>query len=174
MKLLENKPNSIAASATYPYGNMKDDTGAGDGSNADTEFMTDYVQFFEKLFDESGLSANGLPDNFDNDFQLYDALRVLFPLRQKTIDIGAWNMDATPAIAVNHGLGDKNLIRTVSCIIIDDANLVRSLLTVEGTVGLMDNTVINLNRNSSGFYDSTAYDDAVINRGYLTIGYIEA
>ena len=75
MKKLINKPNVDGVSATYPYGNMRD-RGAGiQGSEMNTEFHTDYVQFFEKMFAESGLTANGLPDNFTNGFQLFEAYK---------------------------------------------------------------------------------------------------
>ncbi len=77
MKLLQNKTNVVAPDATYPFGNMKDNTGSNDGTPADTEFMTDYVQLHEKMMDESGIVANGLPDNDVNGFQLYDAFRKL-------------------------------------------------------------------------------------------------
>jgi len=76
MKKLINKPNVDGVSATYPYGNMRD-RGAGiQGSEMNTEFHTDYVQFFEKMFAESGLTANGLPDNVTNGFQLFEAARI--------------------------------------------------------------------------------------------------
>jgi len=77
MKLLQNKTNVVAPNATYPFGNMKDNTGSNDGTPADTEFMTDYVQLFEKMMDESGIVANGDPDNETNGFQLYEAFRKL-------------------------------------------------------------------------------------------------
>lgn len=77
MKLLQNKPNVDAPDATYAQGSMRDDSGSGDGTNGDTEFMTDYVQTWEKIFAESGLTANGLPDNDSNGYQLYQAFRLL-------------------------------------------------------------------------------------------------
>ena len=55
MKLLQNKTNVVAPDAVYPFGDLKDDTGSNDGTPADRELVTDIHQFFEKLFDESGL-----------------------------------------------------------------------------------------------------------------------
>ncbi len=76
MKLLQNKDNVTAPNATYPYGTMRDRALGTPGSKVNTEFMTDYVQFFEKMFAESGLTANGLPDNFTNGFQLWEAAQI--------------------------------------------------------------------------------------------------
>ena len=79
MKLTVNKTNVLPASADYPFGGQKDDDGTFNGTPLDAEFSGDYVQFFEKLFDESGIVSNGLPDNATNGFQLFDALLSLSP-----------------------------------------------------------------------------------------------
>jgi len=71
---LEDKPNVIAPNADYPYGDIKDDTGIDDGTPVDREVYADHHQFFAKMFAESGLTANDLPDNATNGFQLYQAL----------------------------------------------------------------------------------------------------
>lgn len=73
MKLLKDKVNS-SADATYPLGRIRDDEGDGySGSQVDAEFMNDYVQCMEKIFAESGLIANGNPDNGANGYQLFEA-----------------------------------------------------------------------------------------------------
>jgi hypothetical protein len=74
MILLKDKENVTAPGGDYPYGVMRDKTPSIAGSKANTEFMNDYVQFFEKMFAESGISANDLPDNDYSGFQLYEAL----------------------------------------------------------------------------------------------------
>lgn len=71
---LQNKPNVTTPSAEYPYGNIKDNTGSNDGTPVNVLVYADMHQFFEKLMAEASVSANGLPDNATNTFQLYQAL----------------------------------------------------------------------------------------------------
>ena len=171
MKLLQNKTNVTAPNATYAFGTMKDDTGVGDGSLADTEFMTDYVQFFEKLFNASGLTANGLPDNDANGYQLYEALRVIIPTREKIINIGDWDMDATDFVNVAHGLSIAS-IRSWSVTIISDSSGTFRNLTEAGFLSI-GSTNVNLNRDFGGVFDSTGYDSTSFNRGYISIRYVD-
>ena len=77
MKRLVNKQNTDSISVDYPYGSMRDRSAGIQGSEMNTEFHSDYVQFFEKMFAESGLTANGLPDNATNGFQIWNAFRGL-------------------------------------------------------------------------------------------------
>lgn len=81
MENLKDKPNVTAPGGDYQFGTMRDDTGTDDGSRADTRFMSDYVQFFERMFEEYrsvyAVAANGLPDNDANGYQLWDAFRKL-------------------------------------------------------------------------------------------------
>jgi len=71
---LENKSNVNAPNSTFPYGSIKDDTGVGDGTPVNVQVYGDFHQFFAKLFNSSGLVANGLIDSEANGFQLYEAL----------------------------------------------------------------------------------------------------
>ncbi len=70
---LENKPNVEAPSATYPYGDIKDDTGLNDGTPVNKLVHADFHQFFAALLDiggvVGGIVPNGLPENADNGFQ---------------------------------------------------------------------------------------------------------
>lgn len=74
MKRLQNKTNVTAPNAQFPYGAVKDNTGTNNGTPVNVDTYGDMHQFFEKLFAESGLTANGLPDDATNGFQLYQAL----------------------------------------------------------------------------------------------------
>jgi len=173
MKLLENKTNVDAPTTAYPFGELKNDTGTNDGTPVDQELLGDSMQFFEKVFNESGLTANGLPDNETNGFQLYEALRTLFPVRQKIVDIGDWDMDADNVKVVNHGL-DFTKIRGVDVIIRSDDDLLRvPLIGTEGTVGLINGTQIQLARLTGGVFDGTGYDSTGYNRGFVLIDYID-
>lgn len=75
MKRLQDKENVVAPDANDIYGSLKDDTGAHDGTYADTEMLKDSLVFFERLMEKSGITPNGLDDNESNGFQLYQAFR---------------------------------------------------------------------------------------------------
>jgi len=74
MKLLATKTNVAAPSVAYPFGNIRNKTLSVAGTPVDVEVYGDFHQFFEKMFDASGITANGLPDNVTNGWQLYEAL----------------------------------------------------------------------------------------------------
>jgi hypothetical protein len=75
---LTAKDNVEAPSTDYPFGNIKDDTGAEDGTPVNKAVYADFHQFFEKLMSVAGLTHNGLPDNATDGFQLYEALLKVF------------------------------------------------------------------------------------------------
>lgn len=77
MKRLQDKENVIAPDVNNIYGSLKDDTGAHDGTYADTEMMQDSMVFCERMISESGVVPNGLNDNVTNGFQIYEAFRKL-------------------------------------------------------------------------------------------------
>lgn len=70
---LENKPNVTPPDLTYPFGKSTDNTGTNNGFPLNTATLEDYHQFFAKLFADSGLVANNLPDNAVNGFQMMQA-----------------------------------------------------------------------------------------------------
>lgn len=77
MKRLSTKTNVAAPSVAYPYGNIRNKTLLLAGTPVDVEVYGDMHQFFEKMFAESGITANGLPDNVTNGWQLYEAFQKL-------------------------------------------------------------------------------------------------
>lgn len=76
---LATKTNAIPPDGTYIYGRLKDETapGAGDGVPISENVYGDIHQFFERLIAQSGLTANGQPDNDYVGFQLYEALLLV-------------------------------------------------------------------------------------------------
>jgi len=90
-----DKTNVRAVDAAYPYSGQKDDTGVFDGTPLNEEWSGDYVQFFERMLALSGITANGLPDNATNDFQLYEAFERAI---EKRFD-HTYNNDASVFIA---------------------------------------------------------------------------
>lgn len=93
---LENKQNVDAPTGTYPYGNIKNETGLNDGTPVDVNTYADFHQFFAKLLDESNLTPNGLPENAINGFQYFDALQIVAN-RYKTVDLYGINTVLTTA-----------------------------------------------------------------------------
>lgn len=77
MKKLENFTNVEAPSAEYPFGNVKDNTGTGNGTPVNRNTMSDIWQFFAKLASEAGITPNDVFDNEYDGFQTWEAFRTL-------------------------------------------------------------------------------------------------
>jgi hypothetical protein len=70
---LEDKPRVDAPDSDYPYGKIRDKTPTEGGTPINTEVYGDFHQFFAKMLAESGVVANGLPDNEYSGFQYFEA-----------------------------------------------------------------------------------------------------
>ena len=98
-------------------------------------------------------------------------------LQTKVIQIGVWDMNATATLNVAHGLPDFEKIRSVSVLIYDDTSTIYTDISLPDNTGTpsgyysLGSTDISLYRQTGGTYDSVLYDDAVMNRGYITIQY---
>lgn len=102
-------------------------------------------------------------------------------LLTKIIDIGVWDMDATPSISVPHGLADFNKIRYPIGVTIrsDDDALIPSIAQLDGngaiagSIGGIAGTDITLSRVALGGFDSTDFDktSGSFNRGWIKITY---
>lgn len=98
-----------------------------------------------------------------------------------TINIGDWNMDTTAGLSIAYPAGvTKTAIRQIQVLIIDDAGLITNDLTVNSKASASDfsqqegrwyltNTTIELERRTTGFFDSPDYDTPGYNRGYITL-----
>lgn len=180
MVKLENKTGVQAPDATYPFGKSLDRAGATNGFDLNSANLEDYHQFFAKMFDESGLVANGLPDNEVNGFQMFEALLAIFGgVKRKVINIGDWNMDADATVAVAHGIADFTKIRRINAMILNDLSTVMLPLDLysgsvtQGGVFNLDSTNITLVRYATGGFDDPAFDSTSFNRGYITIDYVD-
>jgi hypothetical protein len=98
----------------------------------------------------------------------------------KSVNIGGWDMDTTVSVSIAHGLSatEWSTIRNVDVMIFNDAqtNLYPLLL---GDVGVtsgyhngLNSTNISIGRATGGGFDSASYNDAGINRGFLSFWYI--
>ena len=94
---LEDKVNTEAPSATYPFGNIKDNTGSNNGTPVDKNVYADFHQFFAKMMSESGIAYNGLPDNNTDGFQYWLAL-------VKAIEDNSGNYSAISGITAGSGI----------------------------------------------------------------------
>jgi len=100
-------------------------------------------------------------------------------LLYKTMNIGAWNMDATSSVSLAHGIASGNSkIVSISAKIypnsgsssIDFTSSVIAGATGGGGIDWND-TNVGLERTTGGLFDSATYDNAVMNRGEIIIWY---
>lgn len=109
--------------------------------------------------------------------------------RVKKIDIGPWDMDTDPGVSIVIGLTDAQCSKIVEmqAIVFDDSGKrIRRISTVYDATGLASgnitvfldpfaggpDAVASITRVTGGIFDSTDYNDAVINRGYIYIVYM--
>ena len=113
--ILELKTNASGATGTYPYGDIVDDTGAGDGVPVDRNVYADFHQFFARLIDQADNPAvviNNLAENAANGFQFYEALLATRTTQSIT------NQSQIAAIAIQVG-NNINDIATNAAAILD-------------------------------------------------------
>jgi len=94
-------------------------------------------------------------------------------LNVKVINISDWDMNATAAVNVAHGLTMAN-IRHVNILIRNDADNAHRDLEHQGDgYYSIDTTNVTLTRKSAGFFQSVDYDSTSFNRGWVIIWSIE-
>lgn len=162
-RIIPNLPNATTPDSDYPYGRIKDNDGTGNGVAVNEFTNGDFHQFFARLMDQAGISANGLPDNDYTGFQLVEALAQYIrdtaaadsavitndgaKLRTKVVEIGDWNMNSTSGVNIAHGLPDVTKIRSVSVIIRSDGStIVYDFLSSPGVD--QPSTALNISKRS--------------------------
>jgi hypothetical protein len=70
---LASKTNVTAPGGAFPYGNIKDNTGIGDGTPINKDVYADFHQFFARLAALSSITPNGFPEDQVNGFQYMEA-----------------------------------------------------------------------------------------------------
>lgn len=113
----------------------------------------------------------------------YTIFTFMGGLKTEIVSIGDWNMDASPALTVAHGLTASD-IRSVTAIIYDDAGdgyIIGAGISVYSTqlgFGLYglgsdqpcwDATNFYLQRTNGGFFDGTDFNATSYNRGYIIV-----
>lgn len=120
MKRITDKENHDIVSSTWPYGKIRDDSGANDGTPVNADVYQDHHQFFEKLMDDNLETPSGQLDNSVNGFQLNDALtRQIFGANlitkacttQATYNILQGELETNNVAVI---FGDTTIIRTAN------------------------------------------------------------
>jgi len=103
-------------------------------------------------------------------------------VRCKKYNIGPWNMDTNNLLDVSWTWADLTKILSVEIIILSDDGTYMLLLCgatnsvtgkASGGISAIRNTYIRLFRTDGEIFDGIAFDDAVMNRGYIFVWYIE-
>jgi hypothetical protein len=179
---LANKLNVEAPSAGFPFGNIKDNPGDNSGTAVNKAVYADLHQFFAKMFAESGLAYNNLPESATDGFQYFQALLALFGgLRTKIVQIGDWNMDTTNLVEIAHGLDWTKIVNVHACIYADGGGDRYMLVNSETTPvptgtfsSIISWTALNiaLRRATGGVFDSASFSGTPFNRGFIVIQYV--
>lgn len=96
----------------------------------------------------------------------------------KVLDIGYWNMVATASLDISHGITSAAKILSITAVIEADQASAFSMKTIDydnagttsGSVFAFSSTV-RIARAAGGIFNSTTYDYAFRNRGYIYITY---
>jgi len=75
MRQITDQDNYVAPGGQYPYGRLKNDSGAFDGTTCNENLLGDLFQFVMKMMDQAGITPNGIPDNASSGYQIFDAYR---------------------------------------------------------------------------------------------------
>lgn len=88
MRSLISNPNVDNSDPTnYPNARIKDNSGIGDGTAVNERTKGDLHQMVERLMILAGITANNLPDNVTNGYQIIDALIALASKNDYVFDL---------------------------------------------------------------------------------------
>lgn len=85
-------------SSAYPYADLKDDSGAGDGTNVERLSSSDIWQFFQKMSAQAGLTLNSLADNATNGWQFVEAFNTIISEQASVLATAAGASGFTPVV----------------------------------------------------------------------------
>lgn len=106
---LSSKPNTVAPGGAFPYGDIRDDSGANDGTPVNTEVYGDFHQFFAVLMATTSTIYNGLRENATNGFQYLLALTAYIRLVTASETESGTAPIATQALT-NAGVSDATIV----------------------------------------------------------------
>jgi hypothetical protein len=169
---LINKPDIEAPSLDYPFGSIQDDSAGIDGTPLNRLVHSDQHQFFEKLIEDGEVTANNLPDNSLNGYQLNEALDNVIAFRDIDL-IQSFNQNTNPLEVwqffyknIINTTGNSNLPATVSSTwtweggsviynykVYNSSNGTTTLNIGEFLVYyIIDNKTIGIRKNNDGAY----------------------
>lgn len=152
MKRIIDKENHDVVSSTWPYGKIRDDSGANDGTPVNADVYQDHHQFFEKLMDDNLEPPNGQLDNSVNGFQLNDALtRQIF---------GANLITKACTTQTTYNILQGELLTNNVAVIFGDSTIIRN--------GNTDRLQINASNTIFVVYNKNVY---VVYQNYLNNDY---
>lgn len=105
---------------------------------------------------------------------------IVNQVRTEIIELGDWDMVATPALSIAHGLVYEDII-SAEAFVRNNANTEKynigtgvnvSNTTPQGFIGKIDSTNIDIIRLDSGRFDNVFYNATSYNRGWLIVTYI--
>lgn len=178
MRKLSEQIGVQAPTTDYVKGRIVDNT-----TPVNEAINGDIIEFFHRMAWMASITENNLPDNVTNGHQLLQALQYLIELYSKVannadiksavIPIGAWDMDASTIKTVSWTLPSSHYVVGFDVVIISDDGYNVYHLDGDNGWSRYQNNLSNfyLSRILSGIFDSTSYDDAVMNRGYITVRY---
>lgn len=137
---LEDKQNVNAPNATFPFGDVKDNSGANDGTPLNRAVLSDYFQFFAKLLGDSGIVANDLLESDADGFQYIEAL--VDKIEQSVLA----GVDIIPTNAIQDDAVDNDKIADGS---IDGPKIVNGEITLDK----MDNNSVDSDQYVDGSID---------------------
>lgn len=129
---------------------------------------------------------SGLVGTLDFDGNTFSDLRTIgvkstvdTPIFKEIIEIGNWDMDTSGSVTISLGAISINKIRNISVMIFNDELITSPDFTTTpieraGFIGLATQDPgpdLQLTRDSSGFFDSSIYNNGGINRGFVTIDF---
>lgn len=136
---LQNKPNTIqpGEDADYPYGDIRDEDKAQGipGTPAKRSVVGDIYQFFERLMDQAGITANGLRENAANGWQYVEALTDYI---NGLIEVVA--QPIRDAINVNRSGLNSNLSRRLTEVNADLSSPTTVTVDISGLANGLENT----------------------------------
>jgi hypothetical protein len=184
MRKLSDQTGVQAPSTDYVKGRIVDNqTPINEAINGDI------IEFFHRMAWQASITENTLPDNVTNGHQLLQALQYLIELYSKVannagiiwlkIPIGIWNMDADEFKYIEWVRPANHSVLIMEAIIYEDSLVDNRMITNLSASGSVAGSIyynsfdeeIRLRRITGGLFDAAAYDDAIMNRGYITIAY---
>lgn len=92
-RILDFDGTVVAAGGAYPFGDIKDNPS---GTRINSKSNSDIQQFFQKLLNSAGITANSLADNATNGFQFTEALSKVIGNHAAKIVVGLLGVTYDP------------------------------------------------------------------------------